>query len=307
MVPVTSVNIVLGVRPRLGSTELASLACWALVAGAELTPKPGLVDRRGAGPRKERTLALMMRSAEALRPFFQSMAEAARHSLEGLALRERLGEIGRTAEEEMYRATGGTNTHKGAIWTMGLLVAAAASGQYLPSRIATDAGSLARFRDRFRRDLTTHGGCVFHRHGIRGAMGEAQDGFPHVIDVGLPTLRASRRDGKAENESRICALLAVMASLDDTSVIYHGGEVASATVRAGALSVLTCGGPGTAAGDEALRLFDCKLVRQGISPCGSANLLAAVLFLDVLEELSAPDFTPDRILELRREIHDLDH
>ncbi len=128
--------------------HLAFFAKQALVAEAELTPKPGLVDRRGSGAHKDLSLVRMRRSAEAIEPFFELMAEAARkHSVNQL-LRQELGGIGRDAETTMFAVTGGSNAHKGAIWVLGLLVAAAGqSNDHSPEPLAARAGSIARIPD----------------------------------------------------------------------------------------------------------------------------------------------------------------
>jgi triphosphoribosyl-dephospho-CoA synthase len=274
-------------RPRVsakGYTSFATLAKHALIAEAELTPKPGLVDRRGSGAHTDLSLDLMRRSAKSLEPFFQLMVEMSVQLPLGQTLREQLARIGRNAERAMYRATGGTNTHKGAIWVIGLLVAAAAhTGEVEPVSVAQVAGAIARFPDRVSTELVTHGSIVQMRHGFTGARGEAYGDFPHAIDVGLPVLRAARHLGKSELASRLCALLAIMAKLDDTCVLYRSGLEGAGIVRDGASAVLSAGGPETDAGDAALRQFDQELLARRISPGGSADLLAATIFLDSLE------------------------
>ena len=105
---------------------LAFLAQQALITEAELTPKPGLADRRGSGAHTDLSLELMRRSATALEPYFAAMASCSQGRYLDSDLRSDLAAIGRHAEQAMYEATGGRNTHKGAIWILGLLVAAAA-------------------------------------------------------------------------------------------------------------------------------------------------------------------------------------
>jgi triphosphoribosyl-dephospho-CoA synthase len=264
--------------------HLASIATQALIAEAELTPKPGLVDRRGSGAHTDLSLDLMRHSAKTIEPFFASMAAASsRRPLDRL-LREELGETGRKAEHAMFLATGGTNTHKGAIWVLGLLVAAAGQSEDLnPIRVAGLAGSIARLPDLVRPELVSHGDVVRERYGVVGARGEAYTDFPHVVRVGIPALRAARVTGKSETLSRLFSLLSIMAELDDTCVLYRSGLEGGEVVKAGAKAVLAVGGPGSQEGDAALRRFDRKLLEKRISPGGSADLLGASLFLDCLE------------------------
>ena len=118
----------LGLRdnPPLTSRAIADLAVAALRAEAELTPKPGLVDRRGSGAHTDMDLGMLLASAEALHEGFAECARAAQEMPLGVELRARLGVIGRMAERQMLAATGGVNTHRGALWALGLLAAGVA-------------------------------------------------------------------------------------------------------------------------------------------------------------------------------------
>ena len=123
---------------------LATLAVRALIAEAELTPKPGLVDQRGPGAHADLSLMLMKRSARSLRPHFEQMALASFGQVPNQTLREELGAIGRSAERSMLLVTNGVNTHRGAIWALGLLVSAVAMEVSSPEVVADRAGQLAR-------------------------------------------------------------------------------------------------------------------------------------------------------------------
>jgi len=268
----------------LDHRHLASLARQSLVAEAQLTPKPGLVDRRGSGSHTDLSLEIVIRSAAAIEPFFLHMAAVSASARVDSALRAVLAAIGREAESAMFSATGGTNSHKGAIWILGLLIAGVSSSQATaPARVAEVAGSIARIPDPARLQLVSHGGLVRIRYGATGARGEACAGFPHVIDVGLPALTSARSRGLCEETSRLTALLQIMASLEDTCVLYRGGSEGLELVRSGARTVLEAGGPGTPAGNAALNRIDRELFEQRLSPGGSADLLAATLFLDALD------------------------
>jgi triphosphoribosyl-dephospho-CoA synthase len=272
------------VRGVFVAEHLAEMVRQALVAEAELTPKPGLVDRRGSGSHSDLSLDIMRRSASAIAPYFEDMAAASRAVPLGSALRTEVAAIGRAAESAMLRATGGSNSHKGAIWVLGLLVTAAGQrNDSNPEAIAQAAGFLARLPDRAQPQLVSHGDVVKFRYGATGARGEAYAGFPHVVQVGLPALRAARSRGCTETNSRLSALLSIMVHLEDTCVLYRGGAEGLATVQKGAAEVLIAGGPGSVAGDEAIRRLDQELFTRRVSPGGCADLLAASLFLDALE------------------------
>jgi triphosphoribosyl-dephospho-CoA synthase len=266
------------------SERLSGLAWQSLIAEAELTPKPGLVDGRGSGSHSDLSLDLMRRSADAIAPYFTRMALASAAAQVDARLRAVVASIGREAEAAMLRATSGSNAHKGAIWVLGLLVCAASLSEGSdPEFVAEAAGYLSRLPDRARPRAVSHGDVVLERYGATGARGEAYVNFPHVVKMGLPALKEARESGRTEHDSRLAALLAIMAHLDDTCVLYRGGPESQRIVHDGAARVIKAGGPGSPKGDSALIALGQELVSRRISPGGSADLLAATLFLDALE------------------------
>ena len=266
--------------------RLADRAVAALVDEAMLTPKPGLVDLRGRGAHRDLSWPLMCVSAQALRPAFARMALCGLAIDDDDLLRLRIGAIGRDAEAAMLAASGGVNTHRGAIWALGLLVTAAAR---MPDgdagAIAARAGRRARIADPGAPARTGHKGeqaCI--DHGVGGARGQARAGFPHVVAHALPTLRLSRARGDAEHHARVNALLAVMAALDDTCLLARGGRAALLTAQAGARRVLDRGGIATPRGRRAFAALELRLSRLQVSPGGAADLLACALLLDSIEQ-----------------------
>ena len=265
--------------------RLADLAVQALVDEADLSPKPGLVDRRGSGAHSDLHLGLMHASAQSLWPAFAAMADAARaEGRVSQVLRETVGQLGRDGETEMLRVTNGVNTHRGAIWALGLLSAAAMleSGASA-ERIAVTAAALARLEDPAApHNPDSHGARVCRRYGVLGAREQAQHGFPAVIEHGLPQLLASRRACAGEQNARLDALLAIMGTLTDTCVLHRAGLEGLTRMQAGARTVLAAGGAASLAGRRQLRLLDRDMLALNASPGGAADLLAATLFLDRL-------------------------
>lgn len=277
-------------RDQAQAVRLGRLACQALIAEAELTPKPGLVDRRGAGAHTDLSLSIMKRSAFAIEPYFCEMAAFSKGTPPSQVLRERLAVIGRDAERAMLKATNGSNSHKGAIWILGLLISAAAmqdADKVTASRIAETAEETAFFADRAAPRLVSHGDVIARKHGVAGARGEALRGFPHVIHVGLPMLRSKRASGATETVARLDTLLSIMSRLDDTCLLYRGGKTALVAAKKGAIAVERSGGAGTAIGRQQLYCLDRRLLKLGASPGGSGDLLAATLFLDAVERRQA--------------------
>ena len=150
--------------------RLADLAVDALIDEADLSPKPALVDRRGNGAHTDLHLGLMHASALSLWPAFKEMAQAAIEIGEvGLPLREAIGRIGREGEQAMLVTTDGVNTHRGAIWALGLLITAAAlePESTAPAAIALRAARLALLDDRYAPHPLSHGAQVAQRYGAR--------------------------------------------------------------------------------------------------------------------------------------------
>ncbi len=277
-------------RP-LDAQRLGAIATWALREEALLTPKPGLVDRRGSGAHADMDLAMLLRSADALEPYFARLAECAAAMPSGATLRARLGAIGRDAEAAMLAATGGINTHRGAIWALGLLIAGFASLSASDDDVETeiDAHAICRRAAGIARLPTvakvsaSHGNAMHARYGVSGARGEAQDGFFHVHEIALPVLRDERTLYGDERTARLLALIALIARLDDTCLLYRGGAEALAFAQRGAQRVLNFGLDNDR-GWRALDELDRGLIARKASPGGSADLLAAALLLDRIDE-----------------------
>jgi triphosphoribosyl-dephospho-CoA synthase len=263
---------------------LASQAVAALLEEARLTPKPGLVDEESTGAHEDLNIDLMIRSATALEGTFAEIGFTACRRNPGQLLREEIAEIGRKGEKIMLEATGGSNTHKGAIWAIGLLTAAAAMHEpgASPLEIASTAGKLACYPDRYAPRQSSNGSRVQRRYGVAGARGEAQQGFPHVIRIALPTLYRARQRGVSEPQARLDALVALIANLDDTCLLHRGGMEALLAAKEKANMILATGGVSTRIGWKLLRALDEELLARNASPGGSADLLAAALFLDRL-------------------------
>jgi triphosphoribosyl-dephospho-CoA synthase len=283
--------MVVGLGSAVRAELLADLAVRVLVEEAELTPKPALVDRRGGGAHQDMNLEMFRRSAHALRPTFEALATRAHLCAPSRRLREELAAIGRRGEKAMFAVTGGVNTHRGAIWALGLLTAAAAMAppEASPTDVAALAGRVAAFPDRYAPPEASHGSLAAMRYGVAGARGEARQGFPHVVSVALPALRGARRAGRSEELARLDSLVALIAHVDDTCLLHRGGRSALRDAQSGARAVLDAGGTATAAGRRALRSLEAAMLVYNAAPGGSADLLAAALFLDALEDRVAAD------------------
>jgi len=278
--------------PALFVKRTAERAVRSLLREAEAAPKPGLVDRLGSGAHMDMDIHLFRRSAAALGPYFQRLVVARSAS--------ELRALGIEAETAMLEATGGINTHKGAVWTMGLLCAAAGSLFRAASydgaapdatALCAEAADIAAAIVALDRPAAgaaagktpTHGQKARADYGLRSARDEALAGFPSIRARALPLARSLGNRFMTDDERVITILLAVMAEADDTCLVARGGIQALIDARSAAARILSAGGPNTAAGSKLYARLLQQFLESGLSPGGSADLCAATLFLVDIE------------------------
>lgn len=246
------------------AVRLGELAAAALIAEVELTPKPGLVDRRNSGAHRDMDLPLFRRSARSLEPYFR---QAVSLGMERPDCMPALQAAGLAAEKTMFAATAGVNTHKGAVYGFGLLLAAMGSRLVRGGDVFETAAALARAG--IPPEPDTHGGEALRRYGASGARGEALAGFPHV--------RRALTVLSAPGGGPLRALLTLLAEVEDTNLLHRGGPEGLRFVREEAADILA--GPPE---EDAARLeaLDSACTARNLSPGGSADLLAAALLLE---------------------------
>ncbi|MDO5650791.1 MAG: triphosphoribosyl-dephospho-CoA synthase [Moraxella sp.] len=271
---------------------LANHAVQALLDEVSLTPKPALVDRRGNGAHHDLTFEIMVASAKSLYPAFFAMAQKANeYKSICSALRMAIGKIGRNAETEMLRITGGVNTHRGAIWTLGLLVTSASlllshhnrMISLASKEVCQIAGGIACIEDSSittKKETLSHGELIWQKYQIGGARQQAQQGFPMIVEQGLPRLRYSRYQGDLEEHARLNALLAIMSELGDTCVLHRSGIDGLHVMQDGAKQLLALGGFGNPLARKLYQDYEQKLLVLRASAGGAADLLAGTLFVD---------------------------
>lgn len=261
---------------------LARLALRGLHQELVLYPKPGLVSPVDNGSHDDMDAGTFMRSLFSLRHYFFQIAQA---GMQGAPFR-RLQELAIAAEARMLRATGGVNTHRGAIFALGMLCAAAAwcGARKMPlNDAALRAALLIRWGDALAGhtrvaalpDAGSHGQRVAAAHAVGGAREEGALGFPSVFEIALPRLRLTLAQGRGWREARVDALFALMGHISDTNVYHRGGAGGAALVRERSDAFLDAGG--TADAHWEARALDCHRLfsARRLSPGGAADLLAA--------------------------------
>ena len=269
--------------------HIAELTCRALLYEACTTPKPGLVDRCNSGSHTDMDLFTFMAGAAALQPYFARCVAIGQETAQELpqvtfaALRP----AGRLAEGEMLRATGGVNTHKGAVFIMGLACAAlgrlgrSAWGDV--SQILRQCADMAVGVTAELQNASATAGERFYRdYGLRGIRGEVEDGFPSVRKAGLPALEKALAEGKSTEQAGCEALLALMSVCEDTALLHRAGYDGWQRIKLRSAQLLEQG-----VTRDALERFDRELIAQNASPGGSADLLALCWLLHFLQETVA--------------------
>lgn len=264
---------------------LAQAAVAALHDELDAYPKPGLVSPVDSGAHTDMDFALMQWSANSLLEPFTSLAAAGR---EGRSFEEALGPLGVAAERRMLVATGGINTHRGAIFSLGLIVAAVARAARAPAGLSPErvqatllgewGEALAAHADRGAA-AASHGAAVQRSTGRGGVRHEAARGFPSVFDIGIPACRQALEDGLDGNAASIQTLFVLMEAVDDTTVLYRGGLDAGLFVRRSAADFLARGGCTREGWFEEAERLHRAFVARNLSPGGCADLLAVTRFI----------------------------
>ena len=256
--------------------HIARLAIRSLHTELRLHPKPGLVTPLDNGSHHDMTADTFLRSLFALRHYFRHIAQAGSES----APFEMLRALGIAAERTMMRATGGINTHRGAIFAVGMLSAAIGAAN-------TFSRNRPLHADDIRTILMLLWGPALHRHALKssqaraselfidGARTEAASGFPSVFNIGLPTLRRSLALRRNWQHACIDTLFALIAHIDDTNMVHRGGRVGADEARGLAQQFIDAGATGNATWERTAQAIGQRFVALNLSPGGAADLLAA--------------------------------
>ena len=258
---------------------LACTAHHALERELMTTPKPGLVDKNNTGAHTDMDVPLFLKSAASLLPYLKNAV------LLGLsdAGMDALKQAGLEAEKTMFAATNGVNTHKGAIYSMGLLLYGMGKALSFGGDAIAHASALARSDAEARlshalAERDTNGAAVYAKYGASGAVGEAADGFFHARYC------AKRLRAHADApEPGALALNDVLIVLRDTNLLHRGGEEGLAFVQAEAKRIAFLPGSERIAALEAL---DAEMIERNLSPGGGADVLAQGFLIDAWETLS---------------------
>ena len=273
-------------------TDIAIAATEALLLEVAATPKPGLVDRNNSGSHTDMDITTFETSAIALSPYFY------RFALYGAESRDREPEdlltsartIGIHAEQAMFLATNGVNTHKGAIFSGGILCVAYGYLGEAANDILLLQEVCRRIAQPVMEDLqkidsasATAGERLFLDHGVLGIRGEAAQGFPTVFQVAAPAMRRFLQQGYSRNDAGILTLIHIMAELPDTNVMHRSSYEEAVDLQK-RMKNLAESGLENLPYLEILEELDREFIHRNISPGGCADLLAMTYFVLSMEK-----------------------
>lgn len=265
--------------------RLEQVCVDALRLEAMAWPKPGLVTPVDSGSHRDMNIATLLTSIDALRGSFALLAYAGACGKPFTVLRE----IGLEAEDKMLFATAGVNTHRGAIFNLGLLVAAAARRRADHALQNLSCGEIvasvwgAEIAAARTQSPASHGNSIYKKFAVGGARAEAAAGFPAVYSIGLPALRRHLAAGHDRETAQIAVLLALMEYLPDTNLLWRGGESGLEFMRKSAAQFNRDGGVDRQGWREHLLGLHRACVARNLSPGGSADLMAATWVAHELE------------------------
>lgn len=283
LVPPTTIPYIIG-----------HLASMALQAELDTTPKPGLVDRNDNGAHRDMDHALMQRSIQALHPYFVRLAQLG--FADKQPCHDEIVNIGIEAEREMFKATGGVNTHKGALFSIGLAAVALAGESFSritqaercgtmayndvnSKQIQSLSNSIASLARLFPDTNGTHGSKAKANNILKGALDNAREGYTQLFKAWLPFY--IDRIAEGDNYALHKTLLRIMCDLDDTNIVYRTSIETMKEVKTEAKQMLDAS-RNIVNFEAALQAMNTDYIHRNISPGGSADMLSLVVFLSCI-------------------------
>ena len=266
--------------------KLAEYAVRALLTEVCVTPKPGLVDRANSGAHSDMDIFTFIESAVALYPYYRAIAvQSIEYGGPADSLLSALQPMGIEAERTMLAVTKGVNTHKGAIFSLGVICAAVSvlakqKAEATPQNISKVCAAItkSKTREEAASAADTNGELVYRKHGISGILGEASNGFSAVFNTALIIIRKYTAKAVPLQDAAVAALLHLIATVDDTNVAARCGAGVLRDIQA-KVSVRISGFDSISQYLCFAKELDAEFTQRNISPGGCADLLAAALLM----------------------------
>lgn len=270
----------------------------AILLEVSTHPKPGLVTRLSNGAHKDMSIFTFMMSSAVLSKAFndlQDIGQAHRGTLAELFCKLRSYGVG--AEAELLRVTKGVNTQRGILFAGGIV--SAVSGYAMNMGLSRDAllpmikemaaGLVAKELKNLDHAAMTAGEKLYYKYGITGIRGEVENGFPSVVNYGLPALEDAFDKGATINDALVHTLISLMTVVEDSNVIWRTDYDTLLEVQRIANNILSLGSVFTEKGRMAIAETERCFLQRRISPGGSADLLSVTITLYLLEHKEFPN------------------
>ena len=270
--------------------EVSSLAVRSLLYEVSVTPKPGLVDLKNNGSHSDMDVLTFIDSSSSLYTYFKSITlKAFKYKGPPEKMLPEFRFLGQLAEARMLRATGGINTHKGAIFSLGLICMAfgilkrdnaMVSIEKVLSTCGKITSGITNELDESKHDKS-HGERAYKTHGIKGVRGEADAGFPSVVSIAVPVFNLYHEKGLNYNDTGVITLMHLISKVDDTNIVARSGAQILEDIHK-ELSAFLNGSPAYKDIIKKAHELDDIFISENISPGGCADLLAMAFFLHFL-------------------------
>lgn len=276
---------------------ISRLATKALLYEVSVTPKPGLVDRNNSGAHRDMDFFTFLNSSIVLSDYFYTCAKCGIdfNGDDYSQLLESMRSVGIQAEKDMFKATQGVNTHKGLIFSIGIISIAAGLYFNKYGKVYISATEISDIVKLLAKNITielnnininnkmTYGENLYLKYGVKGIRGEAETGFETVLVHSLPEFKALLKEEKHINDILVNILLKLIVNTEDSNILgRHNSEILDyAKEKAG--NALWHGGYFTSEGRLLVEEMDRSFTEKNISPGGSADLIAVTLMLYFIE------------------------
>lgn len=277
--------------------KVSQYLAQAILLEVSTHPKPGLVTRLTNGAHKDMSIFTFMMSSAVLSKAFndlQDIGQAHRGTLAELFSKVR--SYGVSAEKELLRVTKGVNTQRGILFAGGIVSAVAGYAMnmglskeaLLPLIKEMAAGLVAKELKHLDHVALTAGEKLYYKYGITGIRGEVENGFPSVLNYGLPALHEALKKGATLNDALVHTLISLMTVVEDSNVIWRTNYETLLEVQSIAKDILSLGSVFTEKGRMAIAETERCFLQRRISPGGSADLLSVTITLYLLANREFP-------------------
>lgn len=271
--------------------KLGEFSLKAMLYEISSYPSPGLVSPVSSGAHRDMDYFTFLNSISSLDPYMYKFAKAGYCDKSPKEIFKDIREIGKDAEKVMLESTKGINTHKGMIFLMGISLAASSKAiyehkefDYISTVIKqmTEGIVQSELLNKNASEKCTYGEKIFDKYGITGVRGEVEEGLPIIFEKSLKYYR--EKEYLTEKDRLVQTLVYIMCYCEDTNILHRRSMEKLTYVHEAASEAIELGGVETIEGRSEIENLDYKFSKEGISPGGSADLLAITVYFSLLKD-----------------------